>query len=479
MLIEILAGGVVDSSGNPLDSGIVYIYEIGTTTPVTTYQDSDLTIPHQFPITLSAAGKAEVYTNDNVRILIEDQDGNTIDDFDFSGKSSAELEEFGTDIIPNIDSTYNIGSQQKKWDEGWFNTLHGTIADGEIESVSSNNPDWISNVGFSYSGGTLTITDAQGATFSESNPGSITVPSVTGGQLVPLRITVGGSFNDDTHATSSLTNLGFGITEAADWAQDIPFFLYAVNRGNADIDGVNGSSAFFLARSPTLHTTPSSANDIGDTASIPVNDSQNVILILGDVTVANYVSLPCQLIGTLRMQWVTSSDDWTVQTPGNTDGFGLGMIRKQLSRSWTMPAGQNGASANTYLLPNGGTSPVFSANAYSYKIHLDGDITVEAIHSGDGGADGAGAVAARFVLPVTSKSSFNDLLVGTTQGVGGPASGNLIYLFVSVSTNVYATLRSSTSNGGANPDNMTGDITLAQFSAGARNINLKLRYKGF
>ena len=284
----------------------------------------------------------------------------------------------------------------------------GHFISGKIDYAGANTPGWLSNLGISLSGGVLSIVDAQGAALTQSNPGWVTVPSTTAGQMVTLKVTVGGSFNDDAHASSDLTNVGFGITEAAHWANDMPFFLYVVNRANSNIDGADGSSAFFLARDWRMSTTPSSADDIGDTGAIPANDSQTVILILDDVTVANYTSLPCQLVGSLRMQWSTTTDDWTVQALGNTDGLGFPQVRKTLATTWTFPQGQNGADATSYLFANGGTAPVFGNNEYKYVIYENGNVEIHFDLDNDGGTDGSGAVTTFVATPYATTFAYTN-----------------------------------------------------------------------
>lgn len=297
---------------------------------------------------------------------------------------------------------------------------------GIIEYAGANTPGWTSNVGVGLAAGVFSVFDAQGASFSATNPGWVTVPSTTAGQLATLKITANHTFNDDSHASSDLSNLGFGITEAADWANDMPFFLYVVNRSNSNLDGVDGSSSLFIARHPCMHTTPASANDIGDIGAIPVNDSQDVILIMSDVTVANYVSLPCQLVGAFRMQWSTTTDDWTVQTLGNTDGVGPGILSMTFAKTWTFPAGQNGAVAGRFMMLNGGTSVAqWTDQTYFYKVRQDGQIWVSFEFNGDGGTDGVGAVALQLVVPyVINTDHVNDTVFGIARAVGSAVATN-------------------------------------------------------
>lgn len=280
------------------------------------------------------------------------------------------------------------------------------LKNGILEFGGANNPGWINNLSINLSGGVLKFFDAQGDALIDANPGFVTVPSTTIGQFRTLKVSYGASFNDDTNASSDLTNLGFGIDEAVVWPNDAPFFLYVANKGNNDITGADGDSVFFLARNPYLVTTPSSADDIGDTGTIPVNDSESVILIMQDVTVANYTSLPCQRIGGLRMQWSASNTDWTVQTLGNSDGIGEGQMDKFFRTVWNMPF-QNGSATNTHFKANGGTAPLFLNNSYTYFLNKNGVIFVTVNINGDGGTDGAGAVNAQIVTPYPVLAGFN------------------------------------------------------------------------
>ena len=257
------------------------------------------------------------------------------------------------------------------------------------------------NLGMSLAAGVFTITDALGSTLSATNKGKIVMASTTAGQTVALDVTAPATINDDTHASSHFTNYGWGITESVDWATNRPFFIYAINRGNTAFDGVDGSSMFCIALSPWKRTTPSASTSIGDTGAIPATDDQHGIIILGDVTIANYTSLPMQLTGVVQMQWVTSTDDWTIQTLAtNNSGIGPTAIDHAFKTEYTMPAGQHGANSGAFLIPNGGTAPSFSTNGMKYYINRDGEVCVLMTLSGDGGTDGAGAAATfNFCVP--------------------------------------------------------------------------------
>ena len=69
---------VVNSQGQPVAGGFVYLYEPGTTTFVTSYFSSDLITPHQNPVRLSGSGRADIWVTLNCDMVITDRNGNTV-----------------------------------------------------------------------------------------------------------------------------------------------------------------------------------------------------------------------------------------------------------------------------------------------------------------------------------------------------------------------------------------------------------------
>ncbi len=70
-----------DSNGNPLSSGKVYFYEVGTSTFKNTYTSSAATTTNPNPITLNAGGKSPtggIYGIGNYRQVVKDRNGNLI-----------------------------------------------------------------------------------------------------------------------------------------------------------------------------------------------------------------------------------------------------------------------------------------------------------------------------------------------------------------------------------------------------------------
>ena len=67
---------------------------------------------------------------------------------------------------------------------------------------------------------------------------------------------------------------------------------------------------------------------------------------------------------------MSSSDDWTVQTLGNTDGTG----HFQEQTWFEFPTGVFGSVSGTFWQPNAGTEPIFATNGARYRISRDGAV---------------------------------------------------------------------------------------------------------
>lgn len=66
----------VDQNGKPLTSGKVYLYEPGTTTAKTTWQDINKTIPNTNPVQLDSAGRALIWGDGSYREQVYDRYNN-------------------------------------------------------------------------------------------------------------------------------------------------------------------------------------------------------------------------------------------------------------------------------------------------------------------------------------------------------------------------------------------------------------------
>ena len=290
----------------------------------------------------------------------------------------------------------------------------GTTATGALQNVSgvgtvgqvltsagaSALPVWSSlpisfpqNIGITYSGGTFTVNSADGTAFSSSNVGRVTLQSKgTPGELVTIPITANQTFTDGSGGT--MDNARFGVTTGVNWAEDVPFFLYAV------MDDTESLINFMVSRMPCATVSPANTS-ISKTGAI-INVNQADFFSLDNITVTDYDSNPCVCIGSFRMQFAGATDSWTVQALNTTDGIG----NFNDNHIFNFPSGQNGAAAGTWILSNAGTEPVFSTNSMTYMIQKNG--LVKYNFTGITATAGVGAQTLQPVFPYAMSSSIQE-----------------------------------------------------------------------
>lgn len=93
-----------DSTGAPLNGGLLYFYAAGTTTPQSAYQDTSLTIPWSNPIVLDSAGRVPPFylADGQIKIRLTDSAGVVqvqADNLLVVGASS------GSGSAPSVDAT--------------------------------------------------------------------------------------------------------------------------------------------------------------------------------------------------------------------------------------------------------------------------------------------------------------------------------------------------------------------------------------
>lgn len=90
-LIDILASGVTDDSGNIVASGTVTFYQAGTSTLETVYQDYELSSAHANPATLDSAGRLVAYSDTRIKVVIRKSDGTTVRTIDDVNLANSDL----------------------------------------------------------------------------------------------------------------------------------------------------------------------------------------------------------------------------------------------------------------------------------------------------------------------------------------------------------------------------------------------------
>ena len=203
-------------------------------------------------------------------------------------------------------------------------------------SVAANGSDVI-NIGFSYSGGTFTVHDAQGTALSSTNPAFVRFQDKANpGYYKYISLEANQAFIDDAGSSEIINNL-FGFPTGVAVANDVTFYIYAV--ANDDMDTV----ALMISRDPWATNSPAAAN-IG-APDDAVADAASDFWSLDNLDETVYDSNPCTRIGSFRMQ-MSASDDWTVQTI-NTTSDGIKPRPHERASDWTFISSAEASASAT------------------------------------------------------------------------------------------------------------------------------------
>lgn len=255
------------------------------------------------------------------------------------------------------------------------------------------------NLGFGYSSPTFTIFGSDGTALSATNPAYVVLNSLTPNRKVVHTITTNYDFIDDSGASEITGNL-FGLTTGVAYAQDLPFYLYAVT------NDAENHIEFMISRVPHRPNAPALAN-IG-APDDAVADTQGSFWCFNNIDETLYDGNPCARIGAFRMQ-MSATDDWTVTALGLDDGIGKFLD----DYNFTLAVSQFGAAAGSLFKTNGGTAPIWTTQQVIYRLSKDGIVTMNGRCLTNTTA-GAGAVAANMVLPF----AFN-IISGGQSSIGG------------------------------------------------------------
>jgi hypothetical protein len=296
--------------------------------------------------------------------------------------------------------------------------MSGKLKDGIIKYAGANTPGWVSNLGLSYSGGTLKITDIDGNDLSASNPGWVTVPRAdnsTGAELryVTLKVTDATHLFEDAAGASDIVGVNFESTTSVAWGDKRPFFLYAVNSDDSD-----SGLAFGISLCPTYSRSPATSL-ISYHGNPPSTDNLFGMFFLTDTDVtATHDQKGCAVIGGIAMVKDTS-DDWTV-TLDDAD-LKQGIIPRPFEGyQFRFPTGQHTATAGSHVYSHDWT---FTSPEFKYSINMDGrchiDTTLNVLSAGTTSTD------CRVVLPYKPSNGTDDPPAGRFANIPPPSDGML------------------------------------------------------
>jgi hypothetical protein len=145
---------VLLADGSPAGGGSVFLYEPGTTTPITSYQDSGLVVPHSNPVKLSGAGRANIWINRNADLLIQDRNGATILTSDSINPDTLDASESGG-LVPN--GSFEVDSDSNNVPDGY--TLSSSAgASNSLDNTQSTSGSWSMRFTSTGSGGGNIVT---------------------------------------------------------------------------------------------------------------------------------------------------------------------------------------------------------------------------------------------------------------------------------------------------------------------------------
>jgi len=362
-----------------------------------------------------------------------------------------------TNTVTSANNIYDSGATDARWNNGWFNNpvyAHGIrLIHGQVF-----------NMGISFATNTFTVHGQDGTALSSTNSAWVVLESkASPGQKVIYSMVANQTFVDNsiTSDAKAATGNRFGITVAntttAAWAQDIPFYLYAVGNNNED------TIQMMISRDPSKHLSPT-VTSIAAPDDL-VGDTQNSFYSFSAIDETLYDLNPCANLGGFRMQNNTAGA-WVVQAISDLDGIG-----NFHDATWfNLPAGVNGAQDGKFLSDNGGTAPVFSTNDYKYRVFRNGHVRVQIALDGDGGVDGSGAVDSLVFLPYSGAQegpSTDPYVLGTafTRSVG--AGIDVHFLTGTTGSDIYIV------------DSGHNTISHSQWTNGDRSINAEFTYSVF
>lgn len=287
----------------------------------------------------------------------------------------------------------------------WSQLAKSTTPGSTLQNIgASNAPAWapssggsgigFKNVGFTYGSSTFSVKAQDGTALSATNPALVTFQSsTTPGVLKTIAVTANQGFIDSTGASQIIGNL-FGTTAAVAWAQDMPFFVYAVL--NSAAGSPETACTFMISRTPYSVLSPAAGNiaTLGGANA----DSQADFFALSAITAADYASSPCVWIGSFRMR-KNGSDDWAVQALSKQDGPGV-YSETNLGAGWLFPLGQNGADASNWFSGTA-TVPIITVagSAYIYTLYRNGRVNIQ-LNGLSLATNGTGAGQLKLNLPV-------------------------------------------------------------------------------
>lgn len=438
-LIDILAAGVTDSSGDVVANGSVSFYQAGTSTLVTVYQDNESSSPHSNPADLDAAGRLVAWADESLKLVISDEDGAVVRTIDGVGVSDADVSAANTNNIAGDgleldgtfldvvvdDETIEIDDNEIGIKDGGIRAQHFALQGRVVAPGASWNIS-IVNATTTDANDSIKITGVDGTALSATNPGYVALPDTTTGRIVALPITA--------DVTIKLTGAHMGLDTLGDFT--VFNRVYAINDTNAVKWGVSNQGGFLEM---TVAGSSTTTTNITTQAKMLVNTTLSG-------------TCPCAQVGYFRSSFDdtggAAADIWTVLSTTGSLVLGLPVP----TSNWTAytPTG-SWVSNVTYT----GSYKVIGDTLHGrVKVLCSGAPT---------SANLTMTLPTGFVIDSTKMVDALDLVMPVGQGTAHDSGVAAYLLWISPSSTAnsirFDLIVTSASNGSLSPVNATGPFT--------------------
>ena len=123
---------IINRIGQPLPGALIYLYEPGTTTFITSYDKADLQNANAQPVVASGSGRASIWITRDCDLRIEDRNGNLITTEDNINPDSLGIEEAGG-LVPN--GSFETDADANTVPDGWTLDTEETGSDNELDTT--------------------------------------------------------------------------------------------------------------------------------------------------------------------------------------------------------------------------------------------------------------------------------------------------------------------------------------------------------
>lgn len=132
---------VTNAQGNPLAGGKVFLFEPGTTTPVTSFSDSGLVTANNHPVRLSGSGRASIWVSRDVDVFITDRNsGDVIPTNIVASESNANPDRFGQNESGGlvVNGSFENDADADDVPDNWVETADAGSSNGIDTSESTD-----------------------------------------------------------------------------------------------------------------------------------------------------------------------------------------------------------------------------------------------------------------------------------------------------------------------------------------------------